>query len=270
LSQTRFVRRLRKLAIALPLALATLAASADTITDNIIGNYELFGGSYANTLTGSAALPALNVIASSGTFGFVTTGTDPGWFWSGASAPGTGLTVTGLPANDGGNFGNYSIGMRLALGQVSGYRRLIYFKNSDLGQYVDTGAFEFYNDADNPSGGSLTADTTVDFVLTRDAATKEVRAYLNGSSTPIFTFTDGSNDAVTTADRTLRFFRDDGGDFSPSGAAALIRIWKAPLTAADIPTAMTAVVPEPAAATLATIAAAGLLLLRLRKARRLG
>jgi hypothetical protein len=253
------------------LALATLAASADTITDNIIGNYELFGGSYANTLTGSAALPALNVIASSGTVGFVTTGTAPGWFWSGASTPGTGLTVTGLPANEGGNFGNYSIGMRLTLGQVSGYRRLIYFKSSDFGQYVHDGAFRFYDGGfNNPTGGSLTANTTVDFVLTRNAATKEVKAYLNGSSTPIFTFTDGSNEAVTTADRTLQFFRDDGNDFSPSGAAASIRIWKAPLTAADIPTAMTAMVPEPATATLVTIAPAGLLLLRLRKARRLG
>lgn len=260
-------RHLGLLAVAVPLALATLAASADTITDNIIGNYELFGGSYANTLTGSAALPALNVVASSGTFGFVTTGTAPGWFWSGASSPGTGLTVTGLPANDGVNFGNYSIGMRLALGEVAGYRRLIYFKNSDFGPYVHDGTFRFYDGGfNNPTGGSVTANTTVDFVLTRNAATKDVKAYINGSSTPIFAFNDNSNEAVTAGDRTLQFFRDNGNEFSSSGAAALIRIWNAPLTAADIPTAMTAVVPEPAAATLATIATAGLLL-RLRKAR---
>lgn len=215
----------------------------------LLANYDLAGGSYANTLSGSTALGALAPLATSGSFGFVTSGTNPGWFWSGATTPGTGLSVTGLPANDGPTFGGYSIGMRFALGQVAGYRKLIDFRGSNVGQYVHDGLFRFYDGGFNTIvGGTIAANTTVDFVLTRAAGTGIVNAYLSGSATPIFSFVDGGD--ARADGLSLQFFRDDGAsgsEFSDSGAISLLRIWNGPLTAEQIPTAMTAMVPEPAA-----------------------
>jgi|688.fasta_scaffold29857_3 hypothetical protein len=251
-------------------AVALVTATVSTISQagTLIGSYDLTAGTYANSISGTSALPPLVVqAATSGSYGFVTSGTDAGWFWSGANAPGTGLSVSGLPANEGTAFGHYSIGMRFSLGSVTGYRRLIRFKSSDFGQYVNNAAFEFYDGAVDPSGGSLAANTFVDFVLTRDGVSNQVNAYLNGSSSPIFTFIDGSNDASTDVNRTLGFFRDDALDFSPSGRAALIRIWDAPLAAADIPTAMV-VVPEPTTAINTAIIAAGCAVRMLLRRRR--
>lgn len=234
-------------------------AAAVAHAGTMIGDYNLAGGSYANAVSGSTALGSLSPVSTSGTFGFVTSGTNPGWFWSGASSPGTGLTLSGLPANDGTTFGNYSIGMRFSMPSVTGgFKRLILFKSGqDLGPYVANGAFEFYDGNANPSGGSISANTPVDFVLTRSGATKQVDAYVNGSSTPVFTFTDSGNDGQTgsLAPRSIQFFIDNGPEFSAAGSIGLLRVWNGPLSAADIPNAMV-VVPEPAAGLLAFVGAA--------------
>lgn len=240
-------------------ATATLGVGGTAIhAATLLANYDLASGSYANALSGSAALGALSPLATSGSFGFVTSGTNPGWFWSGAAAPGTGLSLSGLPANDGMTFGDYSIGIRFAFGQVAGYRKLIDFKDGNAGQYVHDGTFRFYDNGFNTiTGGTIASDATADFVLTRAAGTGVVTAYLNGSSTAIFSFVDGV-DARTDASRTLTFFRDNGlvgTEFSNSGAISLLRIWNGPLTAEQIPTAMTAWVPEPAGLAVAGFAA---------------
>lgn len=241
----------------LSVVLALVAMGQSARAANLIGSYDLAAGSYANLISGSGSLGALSPVSTSGTFGFVTSGSNPGWSWSGATAPGTGLTLSGLPANDiGATFGSYSIGVRFSLGQVSGYRRLIQFKDFDVGQYVFDGTFRFYDNGNNPEGGSITANTTVDFVLTRTVS-GTVTGYVNGSSVPVLSFVDGS-DARTDANRTLHFFRDNtgGSDFSTSGNASLLRVWNGPLTAAEIPTAMTAV-PEPMTSVLLAVGAAG-------------
>ena len=245
--------------------LALVATRPSVWAANLIGSYDLAAGSYANSISGSGSLGSLSPISTSGTYGFVTSGSDPGWSWSGATAPGTGLTLSGLPINDvGSSFGSYSIGMRFSLGQVSGYRRLIQFQDADIGQYVFDGAFRFYDNGNNPSGGSITANTTVDFVLTR-TTTGTVTGYVNGSSIPVLSFLDGS-DARTDSNRTLQFFRDNtgGSDFSTSGNVSLLRVWNGLLTAAEIPTAMT-IVPEPTTAVLVTVGAAGAMLRRSRR-----
>jgi hypothetical protein len=237
---------------AMVLAVGGSAARGATL----LGNYDLASGSYANTLGGTGQLGSLTPVSTSGSYGFVTSGTNPGWFWSGGTAPGTGLTLSGLPVNDTlSSFGNYSIGLRFSLGDVSGYRRLIQFKDVDSGQYAWNSQFRFFVGANDPTGGAITADTTVDFVLTRNAASGLVNAYLDGSSTPIFSFVDGV-DARTDANRTLQFFRDNSGglDFSPGGGISLLRVWDGPLAAGEIPTAMTAAVPEPAGGALAATA----------------
>ena len=52
--------------------------------------------------------------------------------------------------------------------------------------------------------------------------------------------------------------------FVTSGNVSLLRVWNGPLTAAEIPTAMT-IVPEPTTAVLVTVGAAGVVLRRSRR-----
>ena len=253
---------------------AVLSAWEDTAggTPLLIGDYALSQSSYANTLSGESALgSSLVAVSTGGSFGFVTSGENPGWSWSNATSPGTGLSLSGLPANDGTGFGSYSIGMRFSLGQVSGWRKLIDFKPEEVGMYVVDGRFKFYDDGTNPTAGTIAANTPVDFILTRNTSGM-LEAFLNGSTTPIFSSALGS-EAKTDVSRTLRFFVDRPGfgdnEFSSSGSISRLRVWNGPLTAAEIPNAMV-VVPEPATGILLVIIEAlyiGLQCLRHRQPR---
>ena len=253
---------------------AVLSAWEDTAggTPLLIGDYALSQSSYANTLSGESALgSSLVAVSTGGSFGFVTSGENPGWSWSNATHPGTGLSLSGLPANDGTGFGSYSIGMRFSLGQVSGWRKLIDFKPEEVGMYVVDGRFKFYDDGTNPTAGTIAANTPVDFILTRNTSGM-LEAFLNGSTTPIFSSALGS-EAKTDVSRTLRFFVDRPGfgdnEFSSSGSISRLRVWNGPLTAAEIPNAMV-VVPEPATGILLVVIEAlyiGLQCLRHRQPR---
>ena len=237
---------------------AVLSAWEDTAggTPLLIGDYALSQSSYANTLSDESALgSSLVAVSTGGSFGFVTSGENPGWSWSNATSPGTGLSLSGLPANDGTGFGSYSIGMRFSLGQVSGYRKLIDFQPGEVGMYVFDGRFKFYDDGTNPTAGTIAENTTVDFILTRNTSGM-LEAFLNGSTTPIFSSVLGS-EAKTDVSRTLRFFVDRPGgfadnEFSSSGSISRLRVWNGPLTAAEIPNAMV-VVPEPATGILLVV-----------------
>jgi len=245
------------------LALFLVSGSCLVAPAAIIGNYDLTGGNFTNS---SGSLGALSTVGGNGSF------SPSGWSWTGATSPGTGLTIGGLPANASGNttFGDYTIGLRFSLGQVSGFRRVIYFKPSDYGQYVSAGQFQFYNDITNPTGNiTFSANQTVDFLLTRNATSGTTTAYMNGNSTALFSFNDGDDDAETSSgNRSLQFFRDDGSEFSNSGNVELIRIWDAPLSAAEIPNAMIPV-PEPAAAVLLAAAGGTLLIVLHRRRQRM-
>lgn len=245
---------------ALILALAPAAVHASPA---LIGDYLLSTGSFSNAVTGTQALGSLSVIASSGSTGFVTgTASDAGWFWSGATAPGTGLSLSGLPLNTGSGpgaaFGDYSIGMRFQFSNTVGFRRLINFKDEDSGMYVNTGVFTFFGSGASP-GGTMTANTFVEFILTRTGSSSLVAGYVNGSSTPVFQFTDSSALADVPSGSPLNFFRDDpgGGEFSPAGRISMLRVWDGPLSPAEIPMAM---VPEPSALALCGLGVAAILL----------
>lgn len=246
-------RNARLLVSAIIAALATsLAHAAPPI---LIGDYVLTTGSFTNAVTGTQALGSLSVIPSTGTTDFVTgTSSDAGWFWSGASAPGTGLSLSGLPLNDGGGFGKYSIGIRFSFSNVSEFRRMIAFADVDPGMYVNSGTFNFYSGANN-AGGAITSNTFVDFVLTRNGT--GVAGYVNGSSTPALSLVNDSG-VGRSPGGTLQFFRDNigGNEFSPAGRISLLRIWDGPLAAAEIPTAM---VPEPSALALGGLGVAAIL-----------
>jgi hypothetical protein len=248
-------RSARLLVAAITVALATSLAHAAPPT--LIGDYILTTGSFTNAVTGTQALGSLGVVASTGSTGFVTgTASDAGWFWNGATLPGTGLSVSGLPLNAGGAFANYSIGMRFQFSDVSSYRRLITFADVDTGMYVTNGMFNFYDDGEN-KGGSISADTFVDFVLTRNGTTNQVTGYVNGVSTPVLQMSDNSGHGRSPSG-TLQFFRDNtgGAEFSPAGRISLLRIWNGPLAAADIPMSM---VPEPSALALGGLGVAAIL-----------
>ena len=251
-------RSARLLVAAIIVALATSLGHAAPPT--LIGDYLLTTGSFTNAVTGTQALGNLSVVALSGSTGFITgTASDAGWFWSGATAPGTGLSVSGLPLNAGGAFGNYSIGMRFQFSDVSSYRRLITFAtNEDTGVYVLNGGFAVVGT--DPvvvvSGGTITANSFVDFVLTRNGTNSQVAGYVNGSPTPVWTTPDSNYGDAPGG--TLQFFRDNNGgtEFSPAGRISLLRIWNGPLAAADIPMSM---VPEPSALALGGLGVAGIL-----------
>lgn len=255
------------LVAAITVALATSVGHAAPPT--LIGDYLLTTGSFTNAVTGTQALGNLVVVPSSGSTGFITgTASDAGWFWNGATAPGTGLSVSGLPLNAGGAFGNYSIGMRFQFSDVSGYRRLITFAaNADTGMYVTNGTFNFYDEGEN-KGGSISGNTFVDFVLTRNGTTNQVAGYVNGVSTPVLQVTDNSENGRSPSG-TLQFFRDNTGglEFSPAGRISLLRIWNGPLAAADIPMSM---VPEPSALALGGLGVAGILFRAWRRRRSSG
>lgn len=264
-------RNARLLVAAITVALATSLGHAAPPT--LIGDYLLTTGSFTNAVTGTQALGNLSVVASSGSTGFVTgTASDAGWFWNGATAPGTGLSLSGLPLNTGTGsgdaFGNYSIGMRFQFSDTAGFRRMINFANEDSGMYVNGGVFTFFGPG-GTAGGSMTANTFVEFILTRTGSTSQVAGYVNGSSTPVFQFTDGSASADVPSGSPLQFFRDNTGgtEFSPAGRISMLRVWNGPLSPGEIPLAM---VPEPSALALGGLGVAAILVRVWRRRRSCG
>ncbi len=138
----------------------------------------------------------------------------------------------------------YSVGLRFSFDDVSGYRKIVDFKNktSDNGQYNLSSKLNFYPVLGGPD--SFTAGDTVDVVFTRDGS-GTYTAYLNGVSQ--YSFDDsGSVDAVATGG-LFHFFQDDAAtSFSEASAGVVheIRIWDSALTAGQVPDAF-APVPEP-------------------------
>jgi hypothetical protein len=168
--------------------------------------------------------------------------------------------------------GNYTIGLRFSFSQVDDYRRVILFNAAaDQGMYTFNGTFRAVAGS-FPEGGSISANETVDFVLTRSGGNQTVTGYTiayggpTPVSTPIFSFTDSSGFFVSTGN--LTFFRDNigGTEYSSNGTASLIRIWDAPLSAGDITYSM---VPEPATVALLAAAGGGAMLYLHRRRRRL-
>ncbi|HOK78456.1 MAG TPA: hypothetical protein PLW35_12135 [Verrucomicrobiota bacterium] len=210
----------------------------------LIGVYE-FNNSYDNSY---GTLPSLQPIRSPGD----TIGFGSGWWvWSGATGPdGTGLSLS-LPSP----LSTYSIGMRFQLSDTDYYRKIIDFSGliSDYGLYDYYGVFRLYNTG--KSGGSISPNTPVTIVFTRDDSTKTANLYVNGDPAPVLTATGlGSLFAETSV---LHFFVDDSttsGEYSPAGQIDELRIWNAALSSSQVPNAF-APIPEPRLGGLVTAAA---------------
>jgi len=122
------------------------------------------------------------------------------------------------------------------------YVELIDFKDTtaDYGLYVFEDQISFYGSGNEYLGGTLTANTFFDILLTRSAS-NEIKIYLDGSSTPIISFMDTAGDAVPTlvgGMSRFRLFHDDpkgqpNNDEWSTGSVDEIRLWNLALTPAE-------------------------------------
>lgn len=127
---------------------------------------------------------------------------------------------------------SYTIAVLFRFATVSGFRRLIDFKDgsSDSGLYVHDGSLNFYT-VTGAEGGSIAANSYVQVVLTRDRDGTVV-GYLDGARQFVFADTQGA--AVIAAANVLRFFRDDGTSEHSAGAVARLRLFDRPLSADEV------------------------------------
>jgi uncharacterized delta-60 repeat protein/uncharacterized repeat protein (TIGR01451 family) len=206
---------------ALMLAVAAPGASAATLT----ADYR-----FQNTRSSSVGSPPDLVDIGPGTNSFQTDTVDGQAQTVLAFPMGNGLSLsptTGVVPN-----GTYSIVARFRFDTVSGFRRILDFKNatSDNGLYAESGNLRFFPYAGG-SGTPITANTYVQVALTRDSAGTMV-GYVNGVQQ--FSVSDAANQfGVISSANSLRFFRDDGAEHS-AGRVTRIRLFDAALTAAEV------------------------------------
>jgi hypothetical protein len=166
---------------------------------------------------------------------------------------------------------NYTIEFVARFTNLTGFRKLIDFKDltSDDGFYTLGTALNFFPEATGPTGAIvLNGERRV--VLTRDDATDLVVGYVNGVAQ--FSFTDPADRAVFTGPGNIvRFFMDDPivPNEEAAGFVDFVRIYDAPLSAAEVAalTGPVAPVPEPASVLLFAAGAAGLVGYRRRRGR---
>jgi hypothetical protein len=188
----------------------------------LVHDYQL-NGTLADALGGPSLVP-INAGGTDGTIGA-----------TGFTFP----TNSGLQlANGLANGGNYSIEMTFSFDEVSGWRRIIDFKNraTDTGLYDFFGGIQFYPFS---TGASIfTPGGMVNIIATRDATTNDFNVYAGGISilpggVPL---ADLVGDAIfSTAGNLINFFRDDipVPNEASSGFVDMIRIYDAPITATE-------------------------------------
>ena len=143
---------------------------------------------------------------------------------------------------------NYSIGIQFSFESVSSWNKIVDFKNRtiDSGQYILSGNVRFY-DPHHTSSVVVQPDEFINVVFTRSSADDVYTTYLNGSSSPEYSFVDSSSRAIAVDNRGLArfaFFMDDaatGFGEASAGIVNEIRIWDGPLLASEISTALSEV-----------------------------
>ena len=172
-----------------------------------------------------------------------------------------GLTLTGVSNS----LSDYSIEMEFSLANVNGFNKILDFKNltSDRGLYVAFGGLRFF---DLATGGSIAANTPVRVVLTRTAATDELRVWVNGATA--FSVGDPLGRGIFTG--PLQFFGDDnGGSEASAGSVDLIRVYNGALMPAEVESltspGSSPEVPEPATLAITGLGLASLAILKRRQ-----
>jgi hypothetical protein len=189
----------------------------------VVANYQ-----FQNTLSSTIPSAPDLVPFVLGSYSSVSIGGTPTTVYNFGKQQGLSLDATGLISD------NYTIAALFSFDDISGYRKILDFKNltSDTGLYTLGGQLNFYNNAiDGPTVGP---GTFFEALLTRDSSTKLVSAYFDG--TPVFSFTDSADLAVISTDNLLNIFQDDlavPGENS-SGSVAGLRIFDKVLTDAEV------------------------------------
>lgn len=124
----------------------------------------------------------------------------------------------------------YTMVMLVRLDNVSGWRRLIDFRNGiDQGFYVRDGKLEFHPYS-GQSAVCVTNNTWHMIALTHDAG-GQMKLYCDGVLR--LTLNDSSSYGVVSSANTVKFFKDDGGD-SGSGSVSRIHIFSRVLDLGEI------------------------------------
>jgi hypothetical protein len=176
-------------------------------------DYEL-NGSFADELGGPALTPAGGTLDSTGyTF-----------------AAGQGPSISNAIDAD-----TYSLEVMFRIDDTGGFKKLIDFKNrqSDNGLYNYFTGLILYPPAGGPSGAILAGQMTP-LVITRDGATNQVIAYVNGVQQ--FAFQDVTHEAsFNGANNIIHLLRNDiFFSEDPSGFLDYVRIFNCALTPQEV------------------------------------
>ena len=147
--------------------------------------------------------------------------------------PNQGLSLSSAVANP----AEYSLEVVFKWTNLSGgWQKIVDFHNltSDVGLYTAGSGLHFVDRAF--TGGLFSANTIYHLVLTRNAATDIVRAYINGDE--VWNFVDSQDAAVLDGpNNIIRFFQDDtatGHTQAQSGFVDRIRIYNRALSLAEV------------------------------------
>jgi hypothetical protein len=246
---------MRNAVVQIALSCCLLMADSAVAGPIVTHIYDL-DGTYADALGGPALTPNGGTLGASGyTFGF-----------------GEGPSLGGVV-----NPADYSIELLFRIDDHSGFRKIVDFKDlaSDFGLYNLDGKLTFYDVSTKATPPvPIGNDTVIHLVLTRDSATGQFSAYLNGQVQ--LTFQDSSGFATFDGPgNVIHLLRDDGPEH-PSGFLDRVRIYDGVLSREDIvslfngePPPGLSQVPEPASGTLLGMGFAGVCAWRQRRARSL-
>ena len=185
-----------------------------------------FQNSLASSVAGS---PNLNNVGSN-TFASAIVDGNPRTVLN--FSPNNGVTLSptvGVVPNDA-----YTIAVLFRFSEVNSWRKILDFKNGevDRGLFVLDGKLIFYNETSSGIGASVSPNTYVQVVLTRDSD-KHVVGYVDGVVQ--FSFTDVDGLAEISDQNTLRFFNNiQGPGDTSSGSVARIRLYDNAITADEV------------------------------------
>lgn len=239
-----FLVQLGKLIRGYLLFLAVLSGPY-SIAQNLVHNFEFNGNLNDSEATG-ISLSTFNTATSA----FQTSPNS--WTWTQPTSPGGGLILqtSELP-----NPQSYSLGFRIEYDQVgTGYKKIVSFKGDadDNGLYFIDSKLVFYPFGRN-NDITYQPNTFYDFIFVRDS-TDNIKVYIvepDGTVSQVYDETDTSDSSVPRlvgSNYEFRFFMNDNvaTEHTTGGTVRGIRLWDAPLNAAEIAGALSSVTTNPA------------------------
>lgn len=142
--------------------------------------------------------------------------------------------TTGIVSNEA-----YTIDMLFKFAEVTGYRRVLDFKNgtSDNGIYVLNGKIRFHGGGGTTGSTNIAANTYNQLTVSRTVS-GVVTLYINGLQE--LTFNDTTSEGVINPSNALRFFKDDGTGESSGGSVARIQLYNCGSRAMSAPSNLSA------------------------------